>query len=126
MKHSEEITGYRLRMIFVLLMLAGYCYQQWFARAAAAQFLAMPVEQAERLFLEKVWPVIETQCLTCHSGPASLSELELSSRAGMIKGGTRGASLVPGDAVSSLLFLAIERKVPARGFHRCRRDAIIN
>jgi len=101
-------------MIFVLLILAGYSYQQLSARAAAAQSATLPVDQAERLFLEKVWPVIEAQCLTCHSGPAPQSELDLSSRGGMIKGGARGASLVPGNVVSSPLFLAIEGKVPAR------------
>src|SRR5262245_64143633 len=59
MKHREEITGYWLRMIFALLILAACGYWQLSARAAAAQSVTMPVDQAERLFLEKVWPVIE-------------------------------------------------------------------
>src|SRR5438270_464917 len=62
--------------------------------------------QAEQLFLQKVWPILEKKCLSCH-GEAKLSELDLRSRNGLLKGGTRGPAVIPGEAEKSLLYEAI-------------------
>lgn len=47
--------------------------------------------------------IISKNCLACH-GKAAMSGLDLRTRASMIKGGTRGASLVPGKAEESRLY----------------------
>src|SRR5262249_55533424 len=49
--------------------------------------------------------VLEKHCLACH-GAAKMSGLDLRSRTAMLKGGGRGAALVPGDASASLLYAA--------------------
>ena len=46
--------------------------------------------------------ILAEHCLSCH-GSAKTSELDLRQRATAVRGGTRGAGLVPGDAESSLL-----------------------
>jgi len=51
--------------------------------------------------------VIQTRCLQCHSEQTAMSELRLNSRAGALKGGTRGQALVPGKAAESLLYRAV-------------------
>ncbi|MBY0508444.1 MAG: PSD1 and planctomycete cytochrome C domain-containing protein [Bryobacteraceae bacterium] len=62
--------------------------------------------------------ILESRCISCHAGQVVLSGLDLSSRAGALKGGNRGAAIVPGDA-ASLLLKVIERqgavKMPPAG-----------
>lgn len=62
--------------------------------------------------------ILESRCISCHAGQVVLSGLDLSSRAFAIRGGNRGAAIVPGDA-SSLLLKVIERqgavKMPPTG-----------
>ena len=42
------------------------------------------------LFESRIRPVLEASCLKCHSGPARASDLDLSTRDGLLRGGTRG------------------------------------
>ncbi len=60
-----------------------------------------PVEQRAKALLE-------AKCLSCH-GPAKMSDLDLRETASMLKGGRRGAAVVPGNAAASLLYKAILR-----------------
>ncbi len=55
-------------------------------------------------FEKQVRPILEKSCLGCHGVGATLSHLDLRSRAGLLKGGTRGAGMVPGSAEKSLLY----------------------
>jgi len=47
--------------------------------------------------------ILQKNCLGCH-GPAAMSGLDLRSREGLLKGGTRGPAIVPGQATASLLY----------------------
>src|SRR4051812_27460791 len=49
--------------------------------------------------------VLEKHCMSCH-GAAKMAGLDLRARTAMLKGGARGAALVPGDASASLLYRA--------------------
>lgn len=60
-----------------------------------------PVEKSAR-------SIIEAKCLACH-GAARMSDLDLRERASILKGGKRGASVVPGKADESLLYKAVKR-----------------
>jgi Protein of unknown function (DUF1553)/Protein of unknown function (DUF1549)/Planctomycete cytochrome C len=54
--------------------------------------------------------VLDAKCMQCHSSVAKMSDLDLSGRAAVLKGGKRGPSVVPGDAANSLLYQAVLRK----------------
>ena len=56
------------------------------------------------LFESRIKPILEASCLGCHSGAGRASELDLSTREGLLKGGTRGPAVQPGNASQSLLF----------------------
>ena len=47
--------------------------------------------------------ILSQNCLACH-GSAAMSGLDLRTRASMLKGGTRGAAIVPGKAEASRLY----------------------
>ena len=63
----------------------------------------------DNFFQDKVEPLLQEKCLTCHSHSDRQMEggLTLDSRAGWATGGDRGPAIVPGDLVASLLIQAI-------------------
>lgn len=62
------------------------------------------------LFENRIRPVLVESCYACHSAEAGTTEgeLALDNRAGVLRGGTSGAVLVPGDPNASRLMRAIE------------------
>src|SRR5688500_11371369 len=84
------VTG---RLTIVLLLLAG-----WTASAAAT---------AEQLFANKVKPLLESRCVSCHGPDKVKGGLRMDSRAGLLKGGDSGPALVPGNPSESLLLQAV-------------------
>ncbi len=67
------------------------------------------VLEQEAYFVEQVLPLLEQNCFECHSHVHndSSGELMLDSLAAMLRGGTRGAALVPSDSANSLLWRAL-------------------
>jgi hypothetical protein len=55
--------------------------------------------------------ILTAKCLGCH-GSAKMSDLDFRDRAGLLKGGKRGAAVVPGNPEASLLFQAIRHDGP--------------
>jgi hypothetical protein len=55
------------------------------------------------LFKKHVRPVLVKRCLRCHGGEHVKSELDLSDRAELLKGGSAGPAVVPGSGRESLL-----------------------
>jgi cytochrome c553 len=75
---------------------------------------------AGEFFESNVRPVLVRQCLPCHSSPTSpMGGLRLDSREAILKGGLRGAAIVPGKPADSLLLRAIRQneslKMPPSG-----------
>ena len=65
-------------------------------------------EQSRIDFFEKrVRPVLAERCFQCHRGRKPEGELRVDSLAGLLRGGTRGPAILPGDAEKSLLIRAI-------------------
>ena len=62
-----------------------------------------PADPASSLFDEHVRPLLETRCLSCHDSELKQSGLDLSTREGLMRGGSRGPAIVAGDAERSLL-----------------------
>ena len=51
--------------------------------------------------------LLHQQCAQCHSGAVAMSGLRLDTREALVKGGTRGAAIKPGEASASLLMNAV-------------------
>lgn len=67
--------------------------------------------EQEAYFESRVRPVLVKHCYSCHSNLAT-SGLRVDSREGLLRGGSRGATIVPGDPESSLLMQALYRTHP--------------
>ncbi|MDR3637038.1 MAG: PSD1 and planctomycete cytochrome C domain-containing protein [Isosphaeraceae bacterium] len=59
------------------------------------------------LFETQVRPVLVQTCFPCHGGKKTSGKLRVDSRAALLKGGTSGAAVVPGDPEGSLLLQAL-------------------
>ncbi|MFN0164834.1 MAG: DUF1549 domain-containing protein, partial [Bryobacteraceae bacterium] len=76
---------------------------------ARAQTLS--AEQAGRkLYAEQVRPVLERQCQACHQGSAKQGGLDVSTREGLLQGGSRGPAVVSGNSKDSLLYKLITHR----------------
>lgn len=66
------------------------------------------------LFSEKVAPIFEANCTMCHGAGVQRSGLDLRTEAAILKGGTRGPSVIPGKPDESLLIkLVMHKEEPA-------------
>lgn len=68
-------------------------------------FAQAPV--AGDLYLHDIQPVLQKQCLVCHSGESHKGGLDLSSRETLLRGGDSGPAIIPGNAKESLLYKLI-------------------
>jgi Protein of unknown function (DUF1549)/Protein of unknown function (DUF1553)/Planctomycete cytochrome C len=73
---------------------------------------ALPVElaaadPAAELFAAKIYPVLKKDCFGCHGDGQAMAKLDLRTRESMLKGGTRGPAVRPGEASNSLLYKAL-------------------
>ena len=69
--------------------------------------LAVPLYAADPVdFRKQVKPILEVSCLKCHGVEKPKGGLSLVSRAGALKGGESGTSLVPGDPARSPLYVS--------------------
>ncbi len=62
---------------------------------------------ADISFSRDIQPVFESSCWRCHGAAVQLSKLDLRSRDGALKGGQRGAAIVPGKAAESRLYRVV-------------------
>lgn len=79
-------------------------------RSFALLFLVLPLaaQPGGELFLQKIQPVLVRDCQGCHGPTQALSKLDVSSREGLLQGGTRGPALLPGQADQSPLLHVLE------------------
>jgi hypothetical protein len=59
-------------------------------------------------FEREIAPILVAHCLDCHQPNKRSGELDLSSLAGMLKGGEQGPAIVPGKPTESLLLARLE------------------
>jgi hypothetical protein len=65
------------------------------------------------LFKSSVRGILQAKCVKCHTGERVEGELDMNTREGLIKGGSRGAAVAPGDHKKSLAYqLAAHLKEP--------------
>ena len=70
-----------------------------------------PPAASPDFFETKVRPILADNCYSCHTD-SELGGLRLDSAAAMLKGGRRGAAVVPGDPDKSLLIQAVRQTDP--------------
>lgn len=81
-----------------------------FAPAASA------AEPAGVTFEKDVGPLLKARCVNCHGGAAPKAGLDLSTRAGVLKGGKSGPAVKPGSLKESPLWVNVSTdKMPASG-----------
>jgi len=66
-----------------------------------------PAPADVEFFEKQVRPILVERCYDCHSGDSAESDFRADSRTALLRGGKRGAAIVPGDPQSSLMILAI-------------------
>ncbi len=79
---------------------------------------SLPRPHLDGWFEKEVRPILAENCYSCHGPQQQMSSLRLDSRAGMIRGGDRGPSIVPGNPEESLLVRAVRHqdlKMPLGG-----------
>ena len=71
------------------------------------------------LFKKQVQPVLAERCVKCHGGEKTEAKLDLTDRAGLLKGGESGPAIIVGKAKDSLLIKLLrhekEPKMPKEG-----------
>jgi mono/diheme cytochrome c family protein len=66
----------------------------------------------DRLFRDKVAPVLERRCVSCHGDPAPKGGLRVTTAKGVLRGGESGPAVVPGKPDESLLVEMISGDPP--------------
>jgi mono/diheme cytochrome c family protein len=65
---------------------------------------------ATSIFEQQIKPVLDKQCLVCHGAQSSQGGLDLTTRAGLLRGGASGPAILPGNAKGSLLYKLISHE----------------
>src|SRR5262245_338791 len=85
------------------------CFALAFACGALAGEPTTPDPSAVEFFERDVRPLFVEKCQSCHGGKKTNGGLSLTSRDAVLKGGDRGAAVVPGKPTDSLLIAAVGR-----------------
>jgi hypothetical protein len=73
------------------------------------------------LFKASVKGILQAKCLKCHSGERVEGEFDLNTREALLKGGSRGPGVVPGDHKKSLIWqLTAHQKEPHMPHERAK------
>ena len=75
---------------------------------AAWTFLGSAPAQSQELPSQAL-SVLQRRCLQCHNESTAMSGLQMLTREQLLKGGSRGPSIKPGDASGSLLFQVVSQ-----------------
>src|SRR4051812_23393187 len=89
-----------------------------FVIGGAFAVLAPKPVSAQRapLFKSEVLPLLQKNCTQCHSPEQKMASLDLSTFAGLMRGGASGPAIAPGKPERSLLWKLIETdKMPVGG-----------
>lgn len=77
-------------------------------RGVAAQSAA----NTPAFYMEKVKPILQTNCGKCHMGMDHKGGLSMNTKASLMKGGRDGVVIVPGDPANSMLVKLINHEGP--------------
>ncbi len=82
---------------------------------------AAQMAQSRKIFQEQVRGVLVGRCLECHGGEATESELDISTREALLRGGAEGKAIVAGNAKKSrLVDLITHKSAPEMPFEEAK------
>ena len=76
----------------------------WTSILLAAGAAIAPDDAAPPNFADHIAPVLRENCVSCHRGSRARNGLDLRSVKAILKGGSAGPAIIPGDASGSLLY----------------------
>lgn len=71
--------------------------------------LLAPAKDDARFFDKQIAPILSRRCLGCHNQELNDGGISFLDRETLIKGGSRGPAIIPGEPERSLLIHAIRR-----------------
>src|SRR6476469_4045151 len=89
----------------------GRLHRSKIVEAGFCIFVALgliPPLEAQSSPQEDAQVILQKNCVSCH-GSGGISGLDVRDRAAILKGGTRGPAIVPGNAEQSLLYKAVTK-----------------
>jgi WD40 repeat protein len=104
-RHRPSLFSLFSSGIISLLILVSWCLGGSSPRVHA---------DATPTFDSQVAPILQKNCLACHSSASKMGGLVMESYDALMKGGTHGAVIVPGKADQSRIILMLEGKVQPR------------
>ena len=106
---AHDKIRHNFLMRFVLLVLLG-----WSASLLAAPKVsekhAAQMAKGLALFKSDVRMLLKQHCVKCHGGDKIRGDLDLTTRAGLLKGGEEGPSVIPGKAGESFLMTVLRHE----------------
>src|SRR5580704_17630754 len=72
-----------------------------------ALLICIPVSAAPAgkvSFATDVAPILAEKCVECHGQKSTMSDFDLRTRDGLMKGGKHGAAVIPGNSAGSSLY----------------------
>ena len=79
------------------------CYLLWLVFTSGPADASPPIS-----FARQIAPLLAHRCLVCHSARVAAGRVDLENYTAVMRGGAKGKTIIPGDARSSLLYLALE------------------
>ncbi|MGH7171374.1 MAG: c-type cytochrome domain-containing protein [Gemmataceae bacterium] len=110
-------TGWRWKVVLVTLVGVAVFVGACRLDALHAERQKEPPHTTAKalLFETDVLPLLQAKCLRCHGDKAKKAELDLRTRAGILKGGESGAVVQPGKPQESPLYEMVHGgKMPPR------------
>jgi len=116
LRHPRPYAGIfsiRLRLAVCLIAAGALATAAvlWRPRAVAAQ--AAPAPGTVEFYTQKVQPIFQANCYSCHGGMSHRGGFSMATQAGLLKGGRDGVVLVPGSPEQSLLIKLMRHEGPA-------------
>ncbi len=106
---AHDKIRHNFLMRFVLFVLLG-----WSASLLAAPKVsekhAAQMAKGLALFKSDVRALLKQHCVKCHGGDKIRGDLDLTTRAGLLKGGEEGPSVIPGKAGESFLMTVLRHE----------------
>ncbi len=115
---AQSSSGLRVSLACLLLLVAGVAASSLQAAEASAEGLAF--------FESKIRPVLVAECYECHAGKESKGGLRLDTREALLKGGSTGPGLEPGNPEASLLIETLAHSTAEADLHMPKNGAKVD